>query len=228
MYLRMSDRLVLVVLLYDCALGRVLMVLAVAALLFQVATVQPALDTPPVETETSVTAPDTNTQPLPNLHNVKLADQPAFVNKSNSSAPLKTVAYSSSQNSQSFSTIRVPEINSGKHPEPKNAETYPSRRWLALSVVQSAAAGFDAYSTRYAVGRGAVEEDPLMRPFAHSPSIYAVSQLCPVALDFVARRMQRSPNSFIRRMWWLPQTTSTGMYLFSGVHNMHVASQLSH
>lgn len=202
------------------------MVLAVAALLFQVATMQPTSNTP--SEETSVAAPDTGPQRLPNLDNIKLADQPAFVGGTNSSTPLKTVAYNGSQNSQSFSTIRVPEINPAKQAETKYAETYPSRRWLALSVVQSAAAGFDAYSTRYAVGHGAVEEDPLMRPFAHSSSIYVVSQLCPVGLDFVARRMQHSPNGFIRRMWWLPQTTSTGMYLFSGIHNMRVASQLSH
>lgn len=207
------------------------MVLAVAALFLQFAGVQATVNTPAVDAEATAPVPDTTTtQRLPNLDNIKLADQPTFAAKSSSSTTVKTVAYSdsgNSQNSQSFSTIRVPEIAPKKQQEIKYAETYPSRRWLALSAVQSAAAGFDAYSTRYAVGHGAVEQDPLMRPFAHSPSIYAVSQLCPVALDFVARRMQRSPNSFIRRMWWLPQTTSTGVYLLSGIHNIHVASEMS-
>lgn len=204
------------------------MVLAVAALLFQVA-VGPAV-TPSSDNETPAAAADTSTPRVPNLDSIKLGDQPAFVDKSSSPAPLKTVAYntSTSQKAQSLSTIRVPEINPAKQPEIRYAETYPSRQWIALSIVQSAAAGFDAYSTRYAVGHGAIEEDPLMRPFAHSPSIYAVSQLCPVALDFLARHMERSPNVFIRRMWWLPQSTATGMYLFSGVHNMHVASQIQH
>lgn len=209
------------------------MVLGVAVMLFQIAAVQATMNKPLADAETTTvteSAPDTTT-PLPKLDNVKLADQPAFVTKSDSSTQLKTVAYSgsnSSQNKQSLSTIRVPEIKPEKQPETKYAETYFSRRWLALSVAQSAAAGFDAYSTRHAIGYGAVEEDPLVRPFAHSPSIYAVSQLCPLTLDFVARRMQRSPNSLIRRMWWLPQSTGTGVYLFSGVHNMHVASQLAH
>lgn len=203
------------------------MVLAVAALFLQLSSVQPAANAPTTDVQTPAATADTSTQRLPNLDNIKFPDAPTFVDKSSSSTPLKTVAYNSSQNSQSLSTIRVPEIKPAKQRELTPVEVYPSRRWLALSVVQSAAAGFDAYSTRYAVGHGAVEQDPLMRPFAHSPSIYVVSQLCPVALDFVARRMQRSPNSFIRRMWWLPQATGTGVYLFSGVHNLHVASQVS-
>jgi hypothetical protein len=37
--------------------------------------------------------------------------------------------------------------------------------------------------------------------------------------------MQRSENSFIRRNWWIPQTASTGMYLFSGIHNMQNANR---
>lgn len=206
------------------------MVLAVAVLFFQVGAAQVDVSSPsPDANAASVTNTKDATAPrLPNLDNIKLGDEPAFSEKSSSPAPLKTVAYNSSQNSQSLSTIRVPEIKAPKESDVKAVETYASRRWLALSVAQSAAAGFDAYSTRYAVGHGAIEEDPLMRPFAHSPSIYVVSQLCPVALDFLARRMERSPNAFMRRMWWLPQTTSTGMYLFSGVHNMHVASQMSH
>ncbi len=219
------------------------MVLAVAALLFQVSVVThnmpaqfPATDSRvTADADTSavatadVAAPDTtNVQKHPNLENVKLGEQPAFAKEStsgkSSSAPVLTmVAYNTRDNS--ISTVRVPEINPGKPQEIKVAETYPARgSWLALSILQHGAAGFDAYSTRYAVGHGAVEDDPLMRPFVHSPSIYVVSQLCPLVLDLVGRKMQRSQNDFIRRMWWLPQTASTGMYLFSGVHNMHVGA----
>ena len=219
------------------------MVLAVAALLFQVSAVPHSMTTQFQQADSGVaadadtgavvaadvTAPDTtNAQKHPNLDNVKLADPPAFAKEStsgkSSSAPaLKTVAYNTPDSS--ISTVRVPEINPGKPQEVKVAESYPARRsWLALSILQHGAAGFDAYSTRYSVGHGAVEDDPLMRPFVHSPSIYVVSQLCPVVLDLVGRKMQRSQSDFIRRMWWLPQTASTGMYLFSGVHNMHVGA----
>jgi hypothetical protein len=219
------------------------MVLAVAALLFQVSAVPYSMPAQFAQADSGVAAdpdtsamatayvaaPDTtNVQKRPNLDNVKLGDQPAFAkestsDKSSSASPLKTVAYNTPDSS--ISSVRVPEINPGKPQEIKVAETYPARRsWVALSILQHGAAGFDAYSTRYAVGHGAVEDDPFLRPFAHSPSIYVVSQLCPLALDLVGRKMQRSQNDFIRRMWWLPQTASTGMYLFSGVHNMHVGA----
>ena len=91
-----------------------------------------------------------------------------------------------------------------------------------LSVLEHGAASFDAYSTRQAISRGAVEGDPLMRPFAHSPAIYAALQVGPVLLDVLARHMQRSQYNCERRTWWVPQTASTGMSIFAGVHNMNL------
>jgi len=105
-------------------------------------------------------------------------------------------------------------------------ETLPSRRtWIALSVLQHGAAVFDAYSTRQAVESGATEQNPLLRPFASSPAIYAATQVCPLILDYTGRRMQLSHNSFVRRMWWLPQSTGAAVSIFSGVHNMNVANR---
>lgn len=128
------------------------------------------------------------------------------------------------QSPQSLSTV---EVSSTLPSDVKPVEEYPSRReWIALSIVQHGAAFFDAYSTRQAIGSGAVEEDPLMRPFAKSPAIYAAIQVGPVIFDYAARKMQRSENNFIRHMWWMPQATATAMYLFSGVHNMHVAGRM--
>lgn len=126
------------------------------------------------------------------------------------------------QNSQSFSTIRISDENEKRYPT-REAESIPSRReWLALMILEHSAAAFDAYSTREAISRGAKEEDPLMRPFAHSPAIYAAIQVGPALLDVLARRMQRSQYNFVRRTWWLPQSVSTGGSIFSGVHNLSV------
>jgi hypothetical protein len=134
------------------------------------------------------------------------------------SAPLR-----SAQNVLSLSTIRIQPIEPANEHQVIQARPFPSRRaWLALSLVEHGAAAFDAYSTREAIGRGAVELDPTMRPFAHSPALYAAIQVSPVLLDFVARKMQRSQNNFVRRMWWLPQTASTANFLYSGVHNFNV------
>lgn len=126
------------------------------------------------------------------------------------------------QNSQSFSTIRIPELN-GKRYAIREAESAPSRReWLALSFLEHSAAAFDAYSTRQAISRGAVEADPILRPFAHSPGLYAAIQVGPALLDVLAHHMQRSQYNFVRRMWWLPQSVSAGVSIFSGVHNLSV------
>lgn len=215
------------------------MVLAVAALLFQVSAVPPTAPAPSADADTSAVATvndaptdtPTDTTARPNFDNIKMPGPPSFVrestsDKSISPSPLKTLAFNDTQTSQSLASVRLPVINPGKPAEVKFVESYPSRRaWITLLVMQHAAAAFDAYSTRDAVSHGAVEDDPFMRPFAHSPAIYVVSQLCPTVLDFVGRRMQRSQNNFIRHMWWLPQTTSTGMYLFSAVHNLRVAGQ---
>ena len=94
--------------------------------------------------------------------------------------------------------------------------------WLILTVVQHSAATFDAYSTRHEIARGALERDPLLRPFAHSPVVYGAIQLAPAMLDILARQMQGSRNGLWRRTWWVPQSASTGLYIFSGIHNLRI------
>ena len=127
-------------------------------------------------------------------------------------------------NTQALELVRIPEPAPLKPDKVYRAETpRMSRSWLALSLVQHGAAAFDAYSTRQSIGRGAVEDDPLMRPFAHSGAIYAAIQVGPVLLDYVARRMQHSEYGMVRRMWFVPQSVSTAGFLISGAHNMGVA-----
>lgn len=130
------------------------------------------------------------------------------------------------QSSQSLSTIRILDSDGGRPDGVILAEKVPSRRsWIALSLLQHGSAAFDAYSTRYSIVRGAVENDPFMRPFANSSAIYAAIQVCPVILDFAARKMQHSQNGFMRHSWWIPQSVSTGMFLASGAHNLHIANR---
>jgi hypothetical protein len=156
-----------------------------------------------------------------NLTSVKLDGSDS---KTSSSYSLNSVSLESPQNAKTFSTIRIPEPNATRGDGIKSAKSYPSNRtWLALSIMQHGAAVLDAYSTRAAIEKGAVEDDPMMRPFAHSPAIYAAIQVGPVLLDIVTRRMLRSENGFVRHMWWVPESAATGMYLFSGVHNLGVA-----
>ena len=139
---------------------------------------------------------------------------------------LKTVAFETPDDAQSFSTVRIPEVST-KESKFREAISQPSRRqWLALALLQHGAAVFDAYSTRQAVGHGAVEDNPMLRPFAGSGAIYAATQLTPLVLDLVAYHMQRSEYPLLRRFWWMPQTVSAGLSIFSGVHNLSVAGKL--
>jgi hypothetical protein len=150
-----------------------------------------------------------------------------LVGEDSTSATLRPVSLGASQNAQTFSTIRIPETKAPKENSIERAINSPSRKqWILLAAVEHGAAGFDAYSTRQAVGHGAVEEDPLMRPFAGSPAIYAATQVGPLVFDLLARHMQRSEYPLVRRLWWMPQTLSAGVSIFSGVHNLNVASGL--
>ena len=132
----------------------------------------------------------------------------------------------SSQHGQSLETIRVPDPTPSKPVRIIMPETHPRKAWLILSIAEHSAATFDAYSTRVAVSKGATEADPMMRPFAHSPAIYGAIQVGPLVLDYAARRMERSQIGLLRKTWWIPQTAATGIFLFSGVHNMNVANSI--
>ena len=130
------------------------------------------------------------------------------------------------QNGQALETIRVPEVGPSKPAKIILPENPPRRAWLLLSLAEHSAATFDAYSTRLAVSNGATEADPLMRPFAGSPALYGAIQVCPLVLDFAARRMERSQHRLLRHSWWMPQAAATGIFLFSGAHNLSVANSL--
>jgi len=186
------------------------------------------------ENTTKITSSDSGNAAKFNLENVKLGDKAsaspgaeAAPKPSETPAPkLTATSLDITHTPAALSTIRIPEPGPIQPVEVKAAEKHPyTKQWLVITAVQHGAAAFDAYSTRQAISRGAVEDDPMMRPFAHSDGIYAAIQAGPVALDFVARHMQHSENGFIRRMWWMPQAISTGGFLFSGVHNLGVVRQ---
>lgn len=97
------------------------------------------------------------------------------------------------------------------------------KTWYALMFASSGAAGFDAWSTRRAISGGyGTEANPLLAPFAHSNALYAATQVSPVVMDIIGRKMMSSQYPLLRKMWWLPQTAGTGMSVFAGVHNVGV------
>jgi hypothetical protein len=184
----------------------------------------PVSSHPPVAAEENYIAATTESSSTHmNIEEVHLVNADS---RNQFSTSLNTVAFESSGDAQSFSTVRIPEVPT-KENRFREALSQPSRRqWLALALLQHGAAAFDAYSTRQAVGHGAVEDNPMLRPFAGSPAIYAATQVAPLLFDLMARHMQRSEYPLFRRCWWMPQTVSAGLSIFSGVHNLHLVGKL--
>ncbi|HEX4002531.1 MAG TPA: hypothetical protein VHX36_07770 [Candidatus Acidoferrales bacterium] len=145
-------------------------------------------------------------------------------------APTAVAMSVAAQPEQNFESMPITDLahaaSSSKPIGRIGVERMPSRRaWIALSIAQHGAAVLDAYSTRQAIATGATEQNPLLKPFASSPAMYAATQVGPLVLDYAARRMQLSRNSLIRRMWWLPQSTGTAVSICAGVHNLRVADR---
>lgn len=96
--------------------------------------------------------------------------------------------------------------------------------WIALALVEHGAAFFDAYTTREAIGKGYREGNPLFAPFARSAAIYPAMQITHLGVDWLALRLATSRHSWVRRLWWLPQTAATAGSVWAGVHNLSLPS----
>ena len=93
--------------------------------------------------------------------------------------------------------------------------------WIGLSAAGHSAAAFDAYSTRRAISGGyGTESNPLLRPFAHSGTLYVATQVNPAVMDFVGHKMMTNRRPWVRKMWWVPQAAGAGFSFAAGMHNM--------
>ena len=93
--------------------------------------------------------------------------------------------------------------------------------WRGLVLASSGAATFDAWSTRHVITTsGAQELNPMLKPFAGNASLYAAIQIGPVLMDFAGKKMMYSRHSWVRRMWWVPQSASFVSSMFCGSHNL--------
>ena len=94
------------------------------------------------------------------------------------------------------------------------------RIWMGLMVVEHGAAAVDAWSTRDAIRDGGRELNPLVRPFAHSPTLYPALQVMPLGLDYLSLRLMRSNHHLLRKFWWAPQALSAAASLSCGMSNL--------
>lgn len=103
-------------------------------------------------------------------------------------------------------------------------ETPAQRKlWYALSFTGSGLAAADAWSTRRAITQGyGVEGNPMLRPFSHSSVLYGATQVSPLVMDFIGKRMMVSQHRILRKAWWLPQLAGSGMSTFAVVHNVRL------
>ncbi len=102
-------------------------------------------------------------------------------------------------------------------------EEHPTalKAWKGLAIAQSAAAGFDAWTTRRNIDTGRfAETNPWLKPFADNGSLYAVMQVRPALFDYVGRRMLKSDKKWVRNLWWVPQTAQTVTNVWCGAKNM--------
>jgi hypothetical protein len=114
-------------------------------------------------------------------------------------------------------------VTATKRRRPEAAGIGVAKMWFVLGAVEHGAATFDARSTRRNIMAGTMHEtDPLMRPFANSNAMYAAVQVAPVLFDLLSRQMMRNSHSWVRKSWWVPQTASTVMSIFSGAHNVAI------
>jgi hypothetical protein len=95
--------------------------------------------------------------------------------------------------------------------------------WYSLMIVEHAGAVLDAWSTRRALSRNFGREgDPLMRPFAHSGTIYLATQITPLLMDIIGRRAMMSERTWLHKLWWVPQSTMASVSVEAGIHNVRI------
>lgn len=95
--------------------------------------------------------------------------------------------------------------------------------WYSLMIAGHAGAALDAWSTRRALsGNYGHEADPLMRPFAHSGTLYLATQITPLLMDIVGRRAMMSERPWVHKLWWLPQSVEASLSFQAGIHNIGV------
>lgn len=96
--------------------------------------------------------------------------------------------------------------------------------WYALVITGHSAAVLDAWSTRRAISQGyGTEANPLLRPFSHSNAMYAATQVSPLLMDYLGKRMMVSRHALLRQWWWLPQTLGATVSFSAGIHNVTMA-----
>ncbi len=217
------------------------MVLATLVLLFQAPAVpvktDDAIKNPPAteyyaanlaDERTSITAfqpTPSSTAPAPSRFDQDGVRLLNFTDDGSKVKPTSTVPVFPDETSKILASVHIPPQIETLPPLPEHRFSVmrPGHSWLMLALAQSSAATFDAWTTNRAVAQGHTELNPMLRPVAGSPAIYAAIQATPLLFDFIGRKMQHSENGTLRRMWWVPQVIGTATSLGAGIRNLAVS-----
>jgi hypothetical protein len=145
--------------------------------------------------------------PAPSMDAAALPTAPEPATTASAPAPLALIKPANPM------TVSVDELRAERR--------HQMRLWMGLGIASHSAATFDAWTTRHAITTtGAQELDPLLKPFSGNASIYLAIQAGPALMDFVGKKMMDSRHSWVRRMWWIPQSASLASSLVCGAHNL--------
>jgi hypothetical protein len=190
---------------------------------------QPALVSSISEKNSSLST-ELPSMPVPKVNSTAPASGSDADEAATSTSTAPVIPGASVASESSLSPQPIAPANPAFQPSPLKpaiSHPYESERekkiWYALAITSSGAATLDAWSTRRALSRNdGTEANPLLRPFAHSGMLYAATQVSPLLMDYLGKRMMVSRYGIVRRVWWVPQSVDTGVSLFAGVHNIGI------
>lgn len=188
----------------------------------QVGNAAKIMTTSPAVVSSTLAETSSFSQPLPSAPEPKVELEAAAANGSDMVAEASPLAAAPAPAAvqPSYTPMSLAAVKSARN-EHYEASARQRKVWYALTVTGSGAATFDAWSTRRAISQGyATEANPMLRPFSHSGAMYAATQVSPLVMDFIGKRMMVSQHKWIRRMWWLPQAAGSGFSVAAGVHNV--------
>ena len=184
----------------------------------------------PVSNPTAIVAqlPDT-TSPAVTPKEFAAPNSSTPVSLSEASVPSMPQPKANSAADPSFADPAVPEPRPFPFQPVKQAISHPYNNrnekitWYSLMIATHAGAVLDAWSTRRALSRNYGREgDPLMRPFAHSGTIYVATQVTPLLMDIIGRRAMMSERPWLHKLWWVPQSAMASVSFEAGIHNIGV------
>lgn len=140
--------------------------------------------------------------------------QPQVLLASNAAAPESLVAPAPQQNLLIHPAVLKPV------PQKPEISIRERAAFYSLIAAEHGAAVLDAWSTRQVLQEGGRELDPLVRPFAHSATLYPALQVTPFAVDYFAAKLMRSNHPVLRKLWWVPQVVATSGSVYCGVANL--------